>query len=226
MTATKKTVRKPKALEAKAVKAEAQVGEAANKTIETAREYAHRAAEAVLERATSLHAGAEKATDAIETAAVDSVESLAKVSREIQNAIFDDAKAAIAWLKARPDGNGKVGIVGFCWGGGVVGRTAAADPTLDAGVVFYGQQPATDTVANIKAPLLLNYAGLDQRINAGIPAFEEALKAGGKTYTLYVYEGANHAFNNDTSAERYDEAAAKLAWQRTVDFFKETLASG
>lgn len=96
MTATKKTVRKPKVLQAKTVKAEAQVGEAANKTIETAREYAHRAAEVVLERATSLHAGAEKATDAIETAAVNSVESLAKVSREIQNAIFDDAKAAIA----------------------------------------------------------------------------------------------------------------------------------
>ena len=93
-------------------------------------------------------------------------------------------------------------------------------------MVFYGQAPATETVANIKAPLLLNYAGLDQRINAGIPAFEAALKEHGKTYTLYMYEGANHAFNNDTSAERYNEAAAKLAWQRTVDFFKETLATG
>ena len=143
-----------------------------------------------------------------------------------QAKVTADAKAAIAWLKARPDGNGKVGIVGFCWGGGVVGRVAAADPSLDAGVVFYGQQPATETVASIKAPLLLNYAGLDQRINAGIPAFEEALKAGDKTYTLYMYEGVNHAFNNDTSAERYDAAAAKLAWQRTIDFFKQTLATG
>ena len=140
--------------------------------------------------------------------------------------VVTDATAAVAWLKARPDGNGKVGIVGFCWGGGVVGRVAAADPELDAAVVFYGQAPATETVANIKAPLLLNYAGLDQRINAGIPAFEAALKEHGKTYTLYMYEGANHAFNNDTSAERYNEAAAKLAWQRTVDFFKETLATG
>ena len=143
-----------------------------------------------------------------------------------QTQVTADAMAAIAWLKARPDGNGKVGMVGFCWGGGVVGRVAAADPSLDAGVVFYGQQPAAESVANIKAPLLLNYAGLDQRINAGIPAFEAALKAGDKTYTLYMYEGVNHAFNNDTSAERYDAAAAKLAWQRTVDFFKQTLATG
>ena len=139
--------------------------------------------------------------------------------------VVDDAKAAIAWLKARPDSNGKVGIVGFCWGGGVVGRVAAADPELDAGVVYYGQQPAADTVPNIKAPLLLNYAGQDERINAGIPAFEAALKANDKTYTLYMYEGVQHAFNNDTSAARYNEAAAKLAWQRTVDFFKQTLAA-
>ena len=139
--------------------------------------------------------------------------------------VVSDAEAAVAWLKARPDSNGKVGMVGFCWGGGVVGRTAAADPDLDAGVVFYGMAPATDTVANIKAPLLLHYAGLDDRINASVPAFEEALKQGGKTYTLYRYEGVNHAFNNDTSEARYDEAAAKLAWQRTVDFFKANLAT-
>jgi carboxymethylenebutenolidase len=140
--------------------------------------------------------------------------------------VVDDAKAAIAWLKARPDGNGKVGIVGFCWGGGVVGRVAAADPELDAGVVFYGQQPAAESVPNITAPLLLNYAGQDERINAGIAAFEEALKANDKTYTLYMYEGVQHAFNNDTSAARYNEAAAKLAWQRTIDFFRQTLATG
>ena len=140
--------------------------------------------------------------------------------------VVTDAEAAIAWLKARPDSNGKVGIVGFCWGGGVVGRVAAADAGLDAGVVFYGQAPATETVAGIKAPLLLNYAGLDERINAGVPAFEAALKEGGKTYTLYMYDGAQHAFLNDTSEARYNEAAAKLAWQRTVDFFKANLATG
>ena len=139
--------------------------------------------------------------------------------------VVSDAEAAIAWLRARPDSNGKVGIVGFCWGGGVVGRVAAAVPNLDAGVVFYGQAPATETVASIQAPLLLNYAGQDERINAGVPAFEEALKAGGKTYTLYMYEGVQHAFHNDTSAARYNEVAAKLAWERTVDFFKAELAS-
>ena len=140
--------------------------------------------------------------------------------------VLTDAEAAIAWLKARPDSNGKVGIVGFCWGGGVVGRVAAADAGLDAGVVFYGQAPATETVAAIKAPLLLNYAGLDERINAGVPAFEAALKEQGKAYTLYMYDGVNHAFHNDTSAARYNEAAAKLAWERTVDFFKANLATG
>jgi carboxymethylenebutenolidase len=91
-------------------------------------------------------------------------------------------------------------------------------------VVFYGQAPAAETVAAIKAPLLLNYAGLDERINAGVPAFEAALKESGKTYTLYMYEGVQHAFHNDTSAARYDEAAAKLAWQRTVEFFRANLA--
>jgi carboxymethylenebutenolidase len=140
--------------------------------------------------------------------------------------VVADAGAAIAWLKARPDSNGEVGIVGFCWGGGVVGRVAAADPELDAGVVFYGQAPAAETVAGIQAPLLLHYAGLDEGINAGVPAFEAALKENGKTYTLYMYEGVNHAFHNDTSAARYEEAAAKLAWQRTVDFFKANLAAG
>ena len=136
-----------------------------------------------------------------------------------------DAVAALAWLKARPDSNGKVGIVGFCWGGGVVGRVATADPDLDAAVVFYGQPPATEAVRHIKAPLLLHYAGLDDRINAGVPAFEEALKQGGKTYTLYRYEGVNHAFNNDTSPARYDAAAATLAWERTLASSRQNLGA-
>ena len=140
--------------------------------------------------------------------------------------VVTNAEMAVAWLKARPDSNGKAGIIGFCWGGGVVGRVAVSDPELDAGVVFYGQAPASEQVAAIKAPLLLHYAGLDERINAGVPAFEAALKAGDKSYALYRYEGVNHAFNNDTSAARYDEAADKLAWQRTIDFFKQTLSAG
>jgi carboxymethylenebutenolidase len=140
-----------------------------------------------------------------------------------QDQVVADAKAAVEWLKARPDSNGKVGIVGFCWGGGVVGRVATAVPDLAAGVVFYGRVPPLDAVPNIKAPLLLHYAGLDERINADVPAFEAALKAAGKPYTLHMYQGANHAFHNDTSQARYDPAAAKLAWERTVAFFKQQL---
>ena len=135
------------------------------------------------------------------------------------------AQGAVAYLRSHPASNGKVGAVGFCWGGGVIGRLAVAEPTLNAGVVFYGQQPPAEDVAKIKAPLLLNYAGLDERINAGIPAFETALKAAGTDYTLHIYEGANHAFNNDTSAPRYNKEAAALAWGRTLDFFKKHLAA-
>jgi carboxymethylenebutenolidase len=135
------------------------------------------------------------------------------------------AQGAVAYLRSHPASNGKVGAVGFCWGGGVIGRLAVAEPTLDAGVVYYGAQPPAEDVAKIKAPLLLNYAGLDERINAGIPAFEDALKAAGKSYTLYVYDGVNHAFNNDTG-NRYDKTASDLAWGRTVGFFKEHLSAG
>lgn len=138
--------------------------------------------------------------------------------------VVADAMTAIAWLKESPGSNGKVGIIGFCWGGGVVGRVATADPDLDAGVVFYGRTPPLDGVAAIQAPLLLHYAGLDERINADVPAFEAALQEAGKTYTKHVYEGAQHAFHNDTSEARYDEAAARLAWDRTVAFLREELA--
>lgn len=135
------------------------------------------------------------------------------------------AQGAVAYLHQHPSGNGKVGAVGFCWGGGVIGRLAVAEPTLDAGVVFYGAQPAVEDVPNIRAPLLLHYAGLDERIDAGIPAFEDALKKSGKEYTLYMYEGANHAFTDDTQAARYNKEAADLAWSRTLAFFQEHLAA-
>jgi carboxymethylenebutenolidase len=131
--------------------------------------------------------------------------------------------AAITFLEAHAHGNGKVGAVGFCWGGGMVGELAVNAPALDAGVVYYGRQPKASDVEKIKAPLLLHYAGLDARINEGIPAFEEALKKANKPYTLYIYEGANHAFNNDTSEARYHKPTAELAWSRTVVFLKEHL---
>jgi carboxymethylenebutenolidase len=128
------------------------------------------------------------------------------------------------YLKSRPDSNGKTGAVGFCWGGGMVNQLAVNDATLDAAVAYYGSQPKPEDVPKIKASLMLHYASLDQRINAGIPAYEAALKAAGTKYELFVYEGVNHAFNNDTSPERYNEAAAKLAWERTLRLFKETLS--
>jgi carboxymethylenebutenolidase len=136
-----------------------------------------------------------------------------------------DAVAGVDWLHRHENGNGKAGAVGFCWGGGVVGQVAVNDPTLDAAVVYYGRPPAADDVAKITAPLLLNYAGLDQRLDALLPAYRAALDKAGVTYTLYVYDGADHAFNNDTSPQRYNEAAAKLAWDRTLAFLAQNLTS-
>lgn len=135
------------------------------------------------------------------------------------------AQAAVAFLRGHANSNGKVGAVGFCWGGGVIGRLAVAEPSLDAGVVYYGMQPPAADVPRIQAPLLLHYAGLDERINAGIPAFENALKAANKVYTLHMYEGVNHAFNNDTNAARYNKPAADLAWSRTLAFLQQNLSS-
>lgn len=132
-------------------------------------------------------------------------------------------KAAVAYLKGIQGGNGKVGAIGFCWGGGAVNNLAVNDANLSAGVAYYGGQPKAEDVPKIQAALLLHYGGLDERINAGIPAYEEALKKAGKTYEVYVYEGANHAFNNDTNEARYDKAAADLAWSRTVAFLKKHL---
>ncbi len=131
--------------------------------------------------------------------------------------------AAVAWLRKHPDGNGKVGAVGFCWGGGMTNQLAVNDPTLDAAVAYYGPQPDAASAARIKAPLLLHYGALDDRIDAGIPAYKAALDQAGVSYKVYMYEGANHAFNNDTSAARYNPAAAKLAWDRTVAFLTEKL---
>jgi len=135
----------------------------------------------------------------------------------------EDFVAAAYWLKERSDCTGKVGAVGFCFGGGVANNLAVRmGADLAAAVPFYGGQPSAADAAKIKAPLLLHYAGLDTRINGGWPAYEEALKANHVTYTAYVYEGANHGFHNDTTP-RYDVAAAKLAWQRTLDFFNKYL---
>ncbi len=133
-------------------------------------------------------------------------------------------KAAVAYLKARPDSNGKVGAIGFCWGGGAVNTLAVNEPNLNAGVAYYGGQPKAEDVPKINAAMMMHYGGLDERINAGIPAYEGALKQAGKTYEIYVYEGANHAFNNDTNAARYDKEAAETAWKRTVGFLKKNLA--
>lgn len=131
--------------------------------------------------------------------------------------------AAAAYLKTHAWSTGKVGSTGFCWGGAVTNRLAEQASDLLASVAFYGMQPDLARVPAIHAALQLHYAGLDSRINAGIPAFEAALKAAGKEYEVFVYEGVNHAFNNDTNAARYDAAAAGLAWQRTVAFLQRHL---
>jgi len=127
------------------------------------------------------------------------------------------------YVQARKDANGSLGCVGFCWGGGLSNQLAVNVSELKAAVAFYGAQPKAEEVNKIKAAVQLHYGGLDERINAGIPAYEQALKNSGVVYELYLYEGVNHAFHNDTSAARYNEAAAKLAWQRTLDFYKKHL---
>ncbi|WP_455430886.1 dienelactone hydrolase family protein [Rufibacter roseus] len=129
----------------------------------------------------------------------------------------------LEYLRTHKNSNGNTGCVGFCWGGAMAGQLAVHSPELDAAVAYYGRQPKAEDVPKIKAKLLLHYGGLDERVNAGIPEFEKALKEAGTKYQLYVYEGANHAFNNDTSPTRYNEAVAKLAWQRTIALFERTL---
>src|SRR5260221_96278 len=127
------------------------------------------------------------------------------------------------YFKSRNDCNGKWGCIGFCWGGGMANQLAVHVPDLKAAIPFYGRQPDAADVPKIKAALQLHYAGMDERINAGIPAYEEALKKAGTSYQLFTYEGAQHAFHNDTAPTRYNEAAAKLAWSRSIEFLKEKL---
>lgn len=129
---------------------------------------------------------------------------------------------AVTYLKTHPQSTGKVGITGFCWGGGVTNQVVVNSPDLKAAVPFYGRQPASEDVPKIKASLLLHYAGLDERINKGIPEFEAALKEASVDYKIFMYEGARHAFFNDRGS-RYHEEAAKLAWERTIAFFKQKL---
>jgi carboxymethylenebutenolidase len=135
-----------------------------------------------------------------------------------------NAVATVAFLKQHSSSNGKVGAVGFCWGGGVVNQLAVHAPDLAAAVAYYGSVPDAADVPKIKAKLLLHYAGLDERINAGIPAFRKALETAKIDHQIYVYEGANHAFNNDTSEARYNKQAADLAWSRTIEFLKSALS--
>ena len=131
--------------------------------------------------------------------------------------------AALKYLEACPQCDGNVGVIGFCWGGGMANQLAVDSPDLKAAVPFYGMQPSPEDVPRIKASLLLHYAGNDDRINKGIPAFEEALKKASIDYRLYLYKGVEHAFHNDTNAARYNKEAAQLAWKRTIEFLKQIL---
>jgi len=135
-----------------------------------------------------------------------------------------NGEASVVYLSKLDQTNGNVGAIGFCWGGGAVNNLATKSPELKAGVAYYGAQPPASAVPDIKAALMLHYAGLDDRINAGIDAYKKALEENGKTFQIFVYDGVNHAFNNDTSAARYDKKAADLAWSRTVEFLKKNLA--
>ncbi len=149
-------------------------------------------------------------------------EGRALQSKRDRNEMLEDFIAAYDVLKNNKECNGKVGVVGFCFGGGIANLMAVRIPDLAASVPFYGGQPPVEDVPKIKAPLLLHYAGLDTRVNEGWPAYEKALKENHKEYTAYIYPDVNHGFHNDTTP-RYDKAAAELAWKRTVDFFKEKL---
>lgn len=136
---------------------------------------------------------------------------------------IENFSKGFAYVKSRKDCTGKIGCVGFCWGGAMANNLAVNVPDLAAAVPFYGRQPDSNDVSKIKAALQLHYAEMDERVNAGIAAYEEALKKNNINYTLYMYPGAQHAFHNDTAGTRYNADAAKLAWGRTIEFFKEKL---
>jgi carboxymethylenebutenolidase len=136
---------------------------------------------------------------------------------------LDNFLKGLSYLRSRPEGNKKTGVVGFCWGGAMANQLAVHDPALNAAVAYYGRQADAADAAKIKASLLLHYGGMDERVNAGIPAYEAALKAAGVDHTIHIYEGAQHAFNNDTAPTRYNAEVAKLAWDRTVKLFKDKL---
>ncbi len=138
------------------------------------------------------------------------------------NEMLEDFIAAFEYLKTHPSCNGKIGVVGFCFGGGIANMMAVRVPELSAAVPFYGGQPKAEEVAEIHAPLMIHYAGLDTRVNEGWPAYEKALKANSKEYSAYIYPEVNHGFHNNTTP-RYDEKAATLAWKRTIEFFREKL---
>jgi len=145
---------------------------------------------------------------------------IGKLEQPVAIQLFKDG---LEYLRKLPKATGKTGCVGFCWGGAMANSLAVNDPNLQAAVAFYGRQAAAEDVPKIKAALMLHYGALDERVNAGIPAYEEALKKYNKAYQVFIYESANHAFHNDTAGPRYDEKAAKLAWSRTIVFFEEKL---
>ncbi len=153
----------------------------------------------------------------------DAEEAVRKMRSLDTAATIKNFTAAVEYLKTHPQTTGNVGCTGFCWGGGMTNQVAVHSPDLKAAVPYYGAVPAAEDVPKIKASMLCHYAGEDQRINQGIPEFKKALQAAGVEYQMYIYEGAEHGFNNDTRPERYNEAAAKLAWGRTVAFFKKKL---
>jgi len=153
----------------------------------------------------------------------DQTEMRARFSKLDNQGTVKNFVAAVKYLKTHPLSNGKVGCTGFCWGGGITNQVAVNSPDLLAAVPYYGNQAATEEVPKIKASLLCHYGGLDTRINQGITAFEEALKQAKVDYKIYIYEGAAHAFNNDTNTTNYNKEAAELAWKRTIDFFKAKL---
>lgn len=150
-------------------------------------------------------------------------EGRALIKKLDKQSTLNNYAAAAKYLKTHAMSTGKVGVVGFCWGGAMANQLAVHVPDLNAAVPYYGRQPVSEDVSRIKAPLLLHYGGLDERINKGIPSFEAALKKEAVDYSLYIYPGAKHAFNNDTNPERYNKEAAQLAWKRTIAFLSEKL---